>query len=73
MIKVDYKVCDECATCVSVCPVDAIVLDEYIIVDDKKCLACGRCVGICPVAAVSETMSGGNRSNAGGEESRLAH
>ncbi len=45
--------CDECGTCIAVCPVDAIVLDKLVSIDVLKCIACGRCIDVCPVGALS--------------------
>ncbi len=53
MIDIDNATCDVCATCVSVCPVDAIVLDDRVTIDNKKCISCGRCVAVCPVGALT--------------------
>ncbi|MCK4813542.1 MAG: 4Fe-4S binding protein [Candidatus Marinimicrobia bacterium] len=45
--------CDQCGTCISVCPVDALMLTENsLIVDHKLCTECLLCVNICPVAAL---------------------
>lgn len=36
-------------TCASVCPVDAISIEEGIaVVDQEKCIGCGKCVAVCP-------------------------
>lgn len=36
-------------TCVSVCPFDAIHVEDGVAkVDEDKCVACGKCVAICP-------------------------
>ncbi len=53
--KVDNEKCLRCGGCVSVCPVDCILLDEAkgITVDAKKCTSCGVCVDFCPVGAFS--------------------
>ena len=53
MIEVNLEKCDECATCIGVCPVDAIMLDKNIAVDRARCVACGNCVAVCPVGALS--------------------
>jgi Fe-S-cluster-containing hydrogenase component 2 len=59
MIAVNPKVCDECASCVSVCPTDAIVLDGKITVDEEKCILCGNCVDVCPFGALSQAAAQG--------------
>jgi ferredoxin len=53
MIDVNLKLCDECATCISVCPVDAILLDVRIKIDEGKCISCGNCVSVCPMGALT--------------------
>jgi hypothetical protein len=59
MIEIDKATCDECATCVSVCPVDAIILGPHVTIDNEKCISCGRCVAVCPVGALTNTMQAG--------------
>jgi ferredoxin len=53
MISIDEKKCDECGTCIGVCPVDAIVLDAGIAIDSSVCISCGKCVSVCPAGALS--------------------
>ena len=55
MTAVDPKKCDECGTCISVCPQDAIVLDKRLRILTDKCTSCGICVTICPFEALSNT------------------
>lgn len=54
MIKINYEICDDCGTCISVCPRNALVFGdgEKLRVDDK-CVTCGLCVGVCPFAALT--------------------
>lgn len=41
-------------TCVSVCPFDAIHVDDGVaVVDRDKCKACGKCVSVCPKKLIS--------------------
>ncbi len=45
--------CDQCGTCIAVCPADALMLGEFkVIVDHKACTECGICVKMCPIAAL---------------------
>ena len=50
MIHIKDDMCDYCGTCISVCPVDCIELDEHdISVDNEICIDCSLCVNICPI------------------------
>lgn len=41
-------------TCASVCPFDAISVDDGVaVVDHEKCKACGKCVAVCPKHLIS--------------------
>ncbi|MEA2077146.1 MAG: 4Fe-4S binding protein [Candidatus Marinimicrobia bacterium] len=45
--------CDQCGTCIAVCPADAMMLDEFKVkIDYKACTECGICVKMCPIAAL---------------------
>ena len=45
--------CDQCGTCIAVCPADALMLSEFkVIVDHDACTECGICVKMCPIAAL---------------------
>lgn len=45
--------CDECGTCVKLCPVQAIPEDKPRKTDKNKCINCGRCITVCPQDARS--------------------
>ncbi len=46
--------CVHCGACLSICPVEAIVIGERgEIVFLDNCVLCGNCVGVCPVKALS--------------------
>lgn len=52
-----YKIsdeCIECGSCVSECPVDAIVEGSPYSIDAGKCTDCGSCASVCPVSAISQ-------------------
>ncbi len=53
MIAVDTDKCDECGTCISVCPGDALLIDSVLAVSPEKCASCGICVKVCPFGAVN--------------------
>ncbi|MCW4009888.1 MAG: 4Fe-4S binding protein [Candidatus Bathyarchaeota archaeon] len=56
LIEVDTEKCISCGSCVALCPVEAITLDEeYSVVFDKeKCVGstCSACVDACPARAI---------------------
>lgn len=53
-MKINRFLCDVCGTCVAVCPVDAIVINEtYVTIDEEKCIKCMNCVQACPIKAIS--------------------
>ena len=46
--------CVNCGTCVSDCPVEAIIeKDGNHSIDPDKCIDCGACVASCPTEAIS--------------------
>ena len=53
MLIIDTEVCDECGTCISVCPANALLLTDVLFVDTSACTLCGTCVKICPFGALS--------------------
>jgi ferredoxin len=52
MLRVDRRHCDQCGTCISVCPTDALVLLAKLQVREDNCISCGKCVAICPFGAL---------------------
>lgn len=43
------RLCDQCGTCISVCPGEALSLTEgFVALDQDKCTSCGLCVESCP-------------------------
>ncbi len=53
MLYIELDKCDECGTCISVCPENALLLKQSLEVNSGKCVSCGRCVKVCPFAALS--------------------
>ncbi len=57
---VDEDLCSGCATCISICPYDAIELekqeDEKTVakVNETLCMGCGACVVACPSGAMQQ-------------------
>lgn len=46
-------ICDQCGTCIAVCPADALMLTEiHLQIDHERCTLCGLCVRICPISAL---------------------
>lgn len=56
LIEVDDQKCLDCGACISLCPVNAIALNEdfSVVFDEDKCIGitCGLCVDACPVRAI---------------------
>jgi digeranylgeranylglycerophospholipid reductase len=53
LISVDGKRCCYCGACVSVCPVDALDLQETHLVVSEQCIDCHVCLSACPMGALS--------------------
>ena len=45
--------CKKCETCLSVCPTDAIIINEKSALINKSCIGCASCVEVCPEGAIS--------------------
>lgn len=52
--KVNESQCISCGACTSVCPVDAITLEDVSKIDSSLCIDCGMCEATCPVGAIEE-------------------
>ena len=56
-IKRDEEKCYHCGICISVCPPEALVIDDKktmkVSFYPDRCIACGWCVKVCPVKAMS--------------------
>jgi digeranylgeranylglycerophospholipid reductase len=52
MLILDPRLCNYCGGCVSVCPVEALRLEETRITISEACLDCGYCVSACPMGAL---------------------
>jgi len=54
-MKINRDLCDVCGSCVAVCPVDAIIVKEFIVeIDNAKCCNCLNCLKVCPIVAIRE-------------------
>jgi ferredoxin len=49
MISVDAMRCAYCGSCVSVCPIDALDLQETRLVVSEECIDCNLCLPPSPV------------------------
>ncbi len=56
LIEVDSEKCVSCGACVTLCPVEAITVDEdaTVVFDKEKCIGsvCSACVDACPSRAI---------------------
>jgi ferredoxin len=50
--KVEHDKCIGCRNCISVCPVQAIVIEEGKAKIGEKCIECCACAHVCPVDAI---------------------
>lgn len=56
LIEVDSEKCVSCGACITLCPVEAITMDEdaSVVFNKEKCLGstCSACVDACPSRAI---------------------
>jgi ferredoxin len=56
LIEVDTEKCVSCGACVTLCPVEAITMDEdaSVVFNKEKCIGsvCSACVDACPSRAI---------------------
>ncbi len=54
-IRLDEESCIDCGACTSLCPTEALSLDEdySLVLDEEKCVYCEACIPACPVQALS--------------------
>ncbi len=69
--------CGHCGSCASMCPVEAIPMDDPQTTDAEKCILCMRCVEICPqeartLPAPTHAGSHDRAAHAGGSGSETA-
>ena len=51
-IKIDNEKCTKCNKCVSLCPMENLVLDDRVHTLNK-CTMCYRCLNLCPAQAIT--------------------
>lgn len=51
---IDKNYCVACGTCVKVCPLQIIIIDQGICadIDYEKCIGCGKCSKVCPASII---------------------
>lgn len=49
--------CNGCGTCIDVCPVEAIALEDGKAVISVACNDCGSCPRVCPEGAIRKQTS----------------
>jgi len=56
-VIVDIEKCIDCGACVSLCPTDALHMDEKELLEYslEKCIGCLLCIDSCPRFAIEET------------------
>ena len=56
-VIIDIEKCIDCGACVSLCPTDALHMDEKELLEYslEKCIGCLLCIDGCPRFAVEET------------------
>ena len=52
MLILNPRLCNYCGGCVSVCPEEALLLEETRLTISEACLDCGYCVSACPMGAL---------------------
>jgi ferredoxin len=67
-VNITMETCDRCGTCISVCPVNALMLlTEMLVVDAARCTGCGVCVSVCPFGALVVSPNASSPSKAGAD------
>ncbi len=53
------KNCVACGSCIGVCPLKAISIDDGISakVDTNKCVGCAKCAKVCPASIIKIVVS----------------
>jgi ferredoxin len=72
LIEVDSEKCVSCGACVTLCPVEAITIDEdaSVVFNKEKCIGsiCSACVDACPARAIKSVKQ--NNSELTGNNAR---
>jgi NAD-dependent dihydropyrimidine dehydrogenase PreA subunit len=56
-VVVDEDKCVDCGACVSLCPTEALIMDENYQLEfkEEKCIGCNLCIDSCPRFAIEES------------------
>jgi Fe-S-cluster-containing hydrogenase component 2 len=69
LIEVDSEKCVSCGACVTLCPVEAITMDEEgsVVFNREKCIGstCSACVDACPARAIKSVKQSNSELAAG--------
>ena len=69
LIEVDSEKCFSCGACVTLCPVEAITIDEdlTVVFNREKCIGstCSACVDACPARAIKSVKQSNSELAAG--------
>lgn len=51
---IDKDYCVACGTCVKVCPLHLISIEQGVFakIDNDKCIGCGKCSKVCPASII---------------------
>jgi len=50
---VDKEECVSCGICASLCPEEAITIEDIAVINPQRCTGCGSCIDECPNEAIS--------------------
>ncbi|WP_042276355.1 DUF362 domain-containing protein [[Clostridium] dakarense] len=55
---IDTNYCVACGTCVKVCPLQIIHIEQGVFakINYDKCVGCGKCARVCPASVIEVQM-----------------
>jgi Pyruvate/2-oxoacid:ferredoxin oxidoreductase delta subunit len=75
LIEVETEKCFSCGSCVALCPVEAIVIDQdlNVLFDKEKCVGstCSICVDACPARAIKSVRQNNNHYDSVNQKERI--
>ncbi len=59
---VDTNLCVACGSCVKVCPLQIITIEQGVFanIDYERCIGCGKCSKTCPASVIEIKTIEGN-------------